>query len=123
VFTVKEMALWRMALHRDTPEGEIDNATRLLIQILRKRNFTAEMLNGVTVKSEPKQPEPKPKPKKAKLDPGEVVIPFGKHKGQRVNQVPPNYLQWIHDWIDNGDPDLQKRFGWLKETILEYWNG
>jgi hypothetical protein len=80
------------------------------------------MLNGT--KPQPSKPEPKPEPpkqKKPKIDPGEVVFSFGKHKGKRIDEVPVQYLDWIHEWIANGDPDLQKKFNWLKATIEEYW--
>jgi uncharacterized protein (DUF3820 family) len=115
-----------MALHPETPDGEIQNAAVLLIKILRKRNFSPEMLLGTTAKPQYKpEPPPKPKPKpkpKYKEDAGDVVFSFGKHKGKKISEVPSDYLQWIHNWISNGEPELQKNMGWLLRTIEEYWN-
>lgn len=119
MFTEKEMKLWRLALDAQAQKGEIDNAAIAILKSLRSRNFKAETLTSV-VKPEPK---PKPKPEKHKPDPGDIVFQFGKHKGKMIREVPPDYLHWIHRWIDEGDADLQKKFGWLKKSIEEYWNG
>jgi hypothetical protein len=123
MFTTKEMSLWRMALDPGAHQGEINNAATLLISILRKRNFKAEMLTNGAPEPAPKpKPEPPPKKKKQAVDPGEIVLSFGKHQGKRINEVPPDYLRWIHNWISEGDDGLKKKFGWLKKTIEEYWN-
>lgn len=39
------------------------------------------------------------------------LMPFGKHKGQRLMDVPPGYLLWLHD---NGLQD-----GPLKDYIID----
>src|SRR3954471_20039164 len=113
------MKLWRLALDTQAQKGEIENAAVAILISLRSRNFKAEMLNEV-VKP---QPKPKAKPEKHKPDPGDIVFQFGKHKGKKIREVPPDYLHWIHRWIDEGDDTLHRKFDWLKKSIEEYWNG
>jgi len=112
MFNDKEMKLWRLALDREAKVGEIQNASIMIIKSLRARGFVVEMLNGISTA----------KPEKPKKDPGDIVFSFGKHTGKKIKEVPPDYLRWIHSWIDNGDEDLQKKFKWLRLAIEEYWN-
>jgi len=43
-----------------------------------------------------------------KLSPSEIEMPFGKHKGELLGDLPPGYLDWCigQDWIKAKFPDL-----------------
>ena len=41
----------------------------------------------------------------------ESIMPFGKHKGEKLANVPPSYMMWLHE---NGNT-----FGELKAYLLE----
>ena len=43
------------------------------------------------------------------------TMPFGKHKGEEINNIPIDYLRWV---IDNADI----KEGWLKNSILKRLN-
>jgi len=48
----------------------------------------------------------------------ETKMPFGKHKGLPLSEVPVKYLDWLigQDWFC-------KKFGDLKEEITEFLEG
>lgn len=45
-------------------------------------------------------------------DYGEVVVPFGKHKGEQVGDLPVSYMRWCLDqeWFEEQYPDLVTAF-------------
>ena len=48
---------------------------------------------------EPAVPTPRAT-KQAAMLAGEVIMPFGKHRGQKLKTLPTNYLQWMVDKLD-----------------------
>ncbi len=44
-----------------------------------------------------------------------MIMPFGKHKGKRLDEVPPNYLLWALDNMDRLSPTLRSAM----EDVLE----
>lgn len=70
-----EMKLLRLALDRAASEGEINNAATTLIRKWRARNISAEDFDLPARRV--------------------IVIPFGKHKGKELNDVPTDYLMWV----------------------------
>ncbi len=45
-------------------------------------------------------------------DPSDFVMPFGKHKGKTLDDVPLSYLEWLRDLDDLQEP--------LLSAVLEY---
>jgi hypothetical protein len=37
-----------------------------------------------------------------------VFMPFGKHRGRRIDEIPPNYLLWCLDNMNNLSPTLRR---------------
>jgi len=46
------------------------------------------------------------------------TMPFGKHRGELLDDIPTQYLQWVHDECD----DL-RRWPWLKPAVQRILNG
>lgn len=46
----------------------------------------------------------------------ESLIPFGKHKGEKMANVPASYLLWLYDEYTMPNP----RFGFIHRGVLEY---
>jgi uncharacterized protein (DUF3820 family) len=46
-------------------------------------------------------------------------MPFGKWKGYKLRDVPPDYLEWAMRWIGEDD-DRAERFADLLEHIEKY---
>lgn len=110
MFTDKELKLWRMALHPTTMDGEITNAAILLIQSLRERKITVEDL----VKGKPySQPQ---------THWGTVKMPFGKWKGEMLQDIDLDYIHWCIAWIDEDD-GRSRKFEWLREAMHHYIGG
>lgn len=107
MFNDKEMKLWRMALHPNTNKGEIENAAIAIINSLRSRNYKYEDLTTAPMAT-------------ATVDWGTTTLSFGKHRGMMLNEVDPSYLMWAHDWILNGDPGLQVKYGHIAIAINKY---
>lgn len=48
------------------------------------------------------------------------IIPFGKHKGEPVEDVPTSYLEWLleQDWFCNGSkPEHMKSFDSVQKEL------
>lgn len=47
---------------------------------------------------------------------GDLLVPFGKHKGKKWGDVPGHYLEWL---VDNlaGDPDWERMLNFAKVEI------
>lgn len=59
----------------------------------------------------PTRPEPVRKPRY--VDGTQVVIPFGKHKGLTLEDIPCTYLDWLvgEEWFQDKFPDLYSDVG------------
>ena len=82
VLTEKEEKVLRLALDRAAADGEIRNSAAALISMWRNRGISA---GDVLI------PPPLTTP-----DYGLCIMPFGKHKGKALKDVPPDYLEWLH---------------------------
>lgn len=40
-------------------------------------------------------------------DPTDFKIPFGKHKGEMISQIPMNYLDWLVGWMEDTTSDRE----------------
>ena len=80
MFEVRELKLLRLALCPGAARGEVESAAIKFVDSLRARGARAETFSQSTL------PE---------LNPGDVVLPFGKYEGRRISEVPENYLAWF----------------------------
>lgn len=49
--------------------------------------------------------------KQKPIDAGSYVMPFGKHKGKRMNEVPFQYLHWMNrEGILERNPEMKKHY-------------
>jgi hypothetical protein len=103
MFTDKEMKFWRLALDHAAMNGEWQNSMVMLGNSLRSRKFLPEHL-GAAISS---------------VDWGITTLRFGKHKGEQLKSVPPDYLVWLCDWIDS-DADRSQSFTVLRRAISNY---
>jgi hypothetical protein len=85
--TTTERKLLLLAFDRAAPVGEIASAGACLIKQLRKRfpdgYILLAELDGSHDSEDSKY--------------GSVTMPFGKHKGRHLAQIPADYLYWILD--------------------------
>ena len=101
--------LLRLALDSAASEHEADTAASMLIRHLRASRMTYEdfiVHLGA----------PAPKTKRAPVKP-DVVMPFGKYKGESIGWLlanNPNYLWWVLDNCDKAPPSLRSAI----ESIL-----
>jgi uncharacterized protein (DUF3820 family) len=116
MFNEKEMKLWRLALDPGAMKGEYENAIVLILNSLRARNFKPEDLSGV--KPQPQQQHYRPRQDK-QTHWGTTKMPFGKYKGEMLQDIDIDYLHWVMGWIHEDDGRLQK-FSWLVTTIENY---
>jgi hypothetical protein len=87
-FNSLEQKFIRLGLDPAALGNEVDTSAQMLIRSLRERGITAEtFLNG-----DSSGPAP--------FDYGGVVMPFGKHKGVKLRDVPHDYLLWVVENID-----------------------
>jgi hypothetical protein len=88
--TELEQKLLRLALDPAAQPGEIANCGKMLVDSFRKRGMTPDEIFG-----QGQAPSAFSKP-----DPGITVMPFGRHKGKMLKEIPPNYLEWLGDWLE-----------------------
>jgi Putative quorum-sensing-regulated virulence factor len=79
--TERELKLLRLALDPSAASGESRNAGAAFIDALRKRNVSAYDLT-VSIN-------------RACDQVGDARMPFGKHKGDRIRDIDPDYLSWL----------------------------
>jgi uncharacterized protein (DUF3820 family) len=87
-FTRRETRLLSLMLDRASLGGEIYTAAQKLALSLRSRGIEAptivEALEEAPLSA-----------KRLKPDYGLTVMPWGKHKGQPLCDIPPHYLSWV----------------------------
>jgi hypothetical protein len=119
--TAMEIKLVMLALDPSAQVGEIQNASIMFFNSLRKRGITSEGF-GVTPGPAAKPTaanKPKPKPQQQRSG---VTMPFGKHMGKEFHEIDPQYLQWVHNkWIPGLDDAGQKDWQWLATAIEQYF--
>ena len=52
-------------------------------------------------------------------DPGDTIMPFGKHKGSRLRDIPIGYLDWLLG-LDDLRPQLRESIEAFLKTQAEY---
>jgi hypothetical protein len=45
-----------------------------------------------------------------------MIMPFGKHRGKRLNEIPLDYLKWVLDTCTNASPFLREE---IRRILLE----
>ena len=49
-------------------------------------------------------------------------MPFGKHKGKELKDLPIDYLEWVMCWMDSEDSGWMSRGqGWLFDALEDEW--
>lgn len=117
MFTDKEVKLLAMALDKSVTEGEWKNAITLFGKSLRDRDISLEHMNG-----KPKQQQ-RPFTQSAKPNKptnwGTTEMPFGKYKGETLQDCDLNYLHWVLGWMSE-DRQREQKFAWLIMAIENY---
>lgn len=111
----KEQKLLRLALDAAAQPGEADNAAVALIRSMRARGADAYDRREFKISSPPKA-DLKP------ADwPGCILMPFGKHAGQPLAQLPPDYLRWCLSTFDDNRAELKKAMRLLLDELNRRW--
>jgi uncharacterized protein (DUF3820 family) len=87
-FTELEQKLIRLGLNEAAEPGEIANASLKLIESLRRRGMRPEVLILGS------QLQPPLQPGTALAIARRRVMPFGRHRGRRLDAIEPDYLKW-----------------------------
>ena len=110
-----EMKLLSLALNAGAQKGEIETAAVKVIYSLRKRGITVADMGKVSTGGGGARSNSAGD----KVDWGDTVMNFGKHKGQKISSLDPTYLMWILDWI-NEEEEREVRFAYLKTSIKNF---
>jgi uncharacterized protein (DUF3820 family) len=87
-FTEVEAKLLRLGLDPAAAPGEIANASLKLIQSLRRRGMRPEaLILGTELRAPSRADMSLERARRLKM-------PFGKHKGRRLDVIEPAYLHW-----------------------------
>lgn len=112
----REEKMLALAIDPGSQPGEADNAAVAFFRSLRKRSITLEQLkeglgalNGSGA----------PPPVISQPDFGTCVFPWGKHKGAMFMDIPPSYLTWAIDWIEE-EEERAKKMKSLLENIKSF---
>lgn len=98
----KATKLLALALDKAARDGEWRNAATMFVAALRKAGITADELLA---------PAPAPRPQGCWQPPPpdwrnrSVTMPFGRHKGKPLREIPTPYLEWLLS-LDTLRPDL-----------------
>lgn len=90
--TKKEEAIIRLALCPGAAEGEWRNAAQAFFAAMRKQGVSADTF--ITRLGSPPRIW--------------AVMPFGKHKGARLSEIPHDYLRWLLSSADNLTPAFRR---------------
>jgi uncharacterized protein (DUF3820 family) len=98
VLDPRERKLLRLALDRAAQPGEIRTSAIKLIESWRMRGVCVEHFDQTTATLT------------AAIDYGNKIVPFGRYKGERLRDVPADYLKWLAetDNIRARYPDVVK---------------
>lgn len=108
--TELEQKLMRLALDPAAAPGEIENCARKLFE--RRRGLTVEQILG--------DPQPAAAgPEYWAPDYGLCVMPFGKHKTKEFKDIPPSYLRWLKQELEQSP---NQKFPGLLEEITKFLN-
>jgi uncharacterized protein (DUF3820 family) len=110
--TELEQKLMRLALDPAAAPGEIENCARKLFEQWRKRGLTIEQILG-----EPQAAAANPE--YWAPDYGLCVMPFGKHKTKEFKDIPPSYLRWLKQELEQSP---NQKFPNLLEEITNFLN-
>jgi hypothetical protein len=110
-----ERKLLRLALNPSAQGGEITTSAVKLVESLRKRGVDSSQIenalegsNGAGGMIEPAISKP---------DWGLVQMPWGKHKGSLLMDIPPSYLQWaLRTWAPD-TPGRQELLDAIKNFL------
>jgi Putative quorum-sensing-regulated virulence factor len=84
-----ESNLIRLAFDSAASEGEIRNCSVALVRSLRKRYRSGHaLLQDIETPPQPAVPAPE-------NIYGRTILTFGKYRGKRLRDVPPEYLLWV----------------------------
>ena len=92
--TDKAQKLLRLALDAGAMDGEWRNAAVMFIGALRKNGTTADSFTAAIPESR------RPAPPHRTYEPPAVTMPFGKHKGRKLADIPSDYLDWLQTNCD-----------------------
>jgi hypothetical protein len=88
VFNSLERKLIALALDEAAAVGEVQNSALMLIQSLRRRGMRPEaLILGSQLLAPSLSHTPLERARRLK-------IPFGRHKGRRLDVIEPSYLRW-----------------------------
>jgi hypothetical protein len=110
-----ERKLLRLALSPSAQGGEIATSATKLINALRARGVESSMIeNALEVSNDAENMAPV----MSRPDWGLTRMPWGKHKGELLMDIPPSYLRWaLRTWT----PDTPGRQE-LLEAIKNFLN-
>lgn len=99
----KARKLLALALDRGACDGEWRNAATMFVAALRKAGATADELFAPASAHQPQSCwQPPPSDWRSRS----VTMPFGRHKGKPLREIPAEYLEWLLN-LDTLRPELR----------------